>query len=288
MNLAPRREPCSVEPSMSHTLDSPGVMLWWRILGTVSVANILVWLLLTRHEVADEHGPRRRERLLQVALSGAFVLGCAFRSFLPRAEGQRIVLLDSAWSSLFLSRAVATVAELSLVAQWSLALGRWTRDVRSRLGYAMSRALLPLIAVAECFSWYTTLTTDFRGSVIEESTWAFTSTLMTLTLVLLWWQRREFRRPFLGAAIVLNAAYIMFMTNVDVPMYRARVRADAASGRTFVSLADGARDALTRRVLTRRWDDWKDEIPWMTLYFTAGVWISLALVRAPRLAPQEE
>jgi hypothetical protein len=174
------------------------------------------------------------------------------------------------------------VAELALVGQWTIFLGRWTREVGSRVGYAISRLLLPLIAFAEICSWYTTLTTNFRGSVIEESTWAITSTLMTITLIFLWAQRREVRRLFIAAAIILNAAYIMFMWSVDVPMYVSRVRADQSSGKTFLTVREGFADAATRRVVTRRWDDWCDEMPWMTLYFSAGVWISISLIRAPR------
>jgi hypothetical protein len=262
---------------------STGVMLWWSAISAVSVANILAWLLIARKEDDDADPERRRERRLQIILSAMFVFGCAFRSFLPRAEGQRICLVDSWWSSAILSRAVATVAELSLVAQWTLFLGQWTKALGSRVGYAISRALLPLIAFAECCSWFTTLTTNFRGSVIEESTWAVTSSLMTLVLVALWWRRSEVRRPFVGAAIVLNAAYIMFMSTVDVPMYAARVRADAATGKTFLTIGQGVRDSASRRVVTRRWEDWSDEMPWMSLYFSAGVWISLSLIRAPRV-----
>jgi hypothetical protein len=261
---------------------SLGVMLWWSAISAISVANVLAWLLIARREEMDEEPSRRRERLWQVALSAAFVFGCAFRSFLPRAEGQRICLVDSWWSSAILSRAVATVAELSLVAQWTLFLGRWTRAVGSRVGFFVSRLLLPLIAFAEICSWYTTLTTNFRGSVIEESTWAITSTLMTLTLVALWWQRSEVRRPFIGAAIILNAFYIVFMATVDVPMYARRVRADDAAGKPYLTVMDGVTDSASRRVVTRRWDDWQEEMPWMTLYFSAGVWISLSLIHAPR------
>ncbi|HEY2730090.1 MAG TPA: hypothetical protein VGK52_09110 [Polyangia bacterium] len=262
---------------------STAVMLWWSAISAISVANVLAWLLIARREDADEDPSLRRERLWQVWLSAAFVFGCAFRSFLPRAEGQRICLVDSWWSSAILSRAVATIAELSLVAQWTLFLGQWTKGLRSRVGYAVSRSLLPLIFFAECCSWYTTLTTNFRGSVIEESTWAVSSALMTLTLVALWWRRREVRRPFLGAAIVLNAAYVMFMCTVDVPMYASRVRADTASGKTYLTVGQGIADSARRRVMTRRWEDWKDEVPWMSLYFSAGVWISLSLIRAPRV-----
>jgi hypothetical protein len=109
---------------------------------------------------------------------------------------------------------------------------------------------------------------------------------MTVTLIGLWAQRKEVRRPFIAAAIILNAAYIMFMWSVDVPMYMARVRADEASGKTFLTVPEGIADAATRRVVTRRWDDWRDEMPWMTLYFSAGVWISISLIRAPRFQPE--
>ena len=41
-------------------------------------------------------------------------------------------------------------------------------------------------------------------------------------------------------------------------------------------------------MVTRRWEDWREEIPWMSLYFSAAVWLSIALVRAPPLAREEE
>ena len=262
-----------------------GVYVWWSAISAVSVLNIVVWFVIARRQARDEfEGPAaRRERRLQLALSALFVAGCAYRSFMPRAEGQRIVLVDSWLSSVILSRAVATVAELALVAQWTVYLGHWTRATRSTGAWVATRLMLPAIAFAEVCSWYTTLTRNFAGSVIEESTWAATSTVMVLTMLVVWARHREFRRPFIAAALVLNAAYIVFMTNVDVPMYRARVRADAATGKPFVSVSEGFADAAKTRVLTRRWVDWKDEMPWMSLYFSAGVWISLSLVRAPRL-----
>jgi len=64
-------------------------------------------------------------------------------------------------------------------------------------------------------------------------------------------------------------------------MYRARYRADQARGKQYLSVRDGWRDASTRRVLTRSWPNWRDEMPWMSLYFTAGVWISISMVRVP-------
>jgi hypothetical protein len=66
-------------------------------------------------------------------------------------------------------------------------------------------------------------------------------------------------------------------------MYWHRWRADERAGRRYFSLRDGWRDARSRRIITRRWSDWREEVPWMSLYFSGGVWLSLTLMRAPRL-----
>jgi hypothetical protein len=31
----------------------------------------------------------------------------------------------------------------------------------------------------------------------------------------------------------------------------------------------------------REWSAWRHDVPWLSLYFTVAVWISIALVRAP-------
>lgn len=53
----------------------------------------------------------------QLLLSALYVFGCAFRSVLPRADLQRIVVVDTPLSAVFWGRSVATVAELGYAAQ---------------------------------------------------------------------------------------------------------------------------------------------------------------------------
>jgi len=257
-------------------------MVWWAILTTASAANIVFWIVVARgfaQKAPSMEPDVRRTRKWQLALSAAFVLGCAFRSLLPRAEGQRIVLYDSWLSAVVISRAVATVAELSLVAQWTIFLREYARGVNARLALALSWLFVPLIMNAEVFSWYTTLTTNFIGSCVEESTWAVTALLMVISFSTVWNRYEGGRRRIIGVCIASLTVYFIFMCSVDVPMYRARWRADQARGKQYLSVADGWRDASTRRVLTRAWVDWRDEMPWMSLYFTAGVWISISMVR---------
>src|SRR5262245_62137899 len=102
---------------------SPGVMLWWRIRSAIGVVNIVAWILLAecfRPAVRLADSRLRREYTLQVILSALFVFGCAYRSFFPFAEGQRFCLSAPPWSNAVVSRAIATVAELAIVAQWAV------------------------------------------------------------------------------------------------------------------------------------------------------------------------
>jgi hypothetical protein len=263
---------------------STAVMVWWMTLAALSVGNVLLWARVVWGAFRDlpPGDPEARAfRRRQAIFSGLFVAGCAFRSFLPRVEGTRFALYDSWISNAALARAVATVAELSMVAQWSLILARWAREDGMPNVARVARVLVPMIAIAEVFSWYTALTKNFFGSVIEESIWATTATLMTVSLVWLFDGASGTRRTFAGLAVVFNAAYVVFMCTVDIPMYALRWRRDQAVGAEYLTVSDGLHDSLTRWVFTRRWADWREEIAWMTLYFTAGVWISISLVLAP-------
>src|SRR5262249_26136290 len=78
-------------------------------------------------------------------------------------------------------------------------------------------------------------------------------------------------------AIVGIAAYLAFLITIDVPMYVNRWQYGLADGGKALPPLEGLRDACTRWVVTHDFAQWKDEIAWMSLYFTAAVWASLAL-----------
>src|SRR5207244_4905029 len=84
-------------------------------------------------------------------------------------------------------------------------------------------------------------------------------------------------RLLLGVAITGIAGYLAFLMTIDVPMYLARWRAKVADGSRLLRPLEGLRDVSTRWVVTHDLAEWKDEIAWMSLYFSAAVWASLAL-----------
>ena len=54
-----------------------------------------------------------------------------------------------------------------------------------------------------------------------------------------------------------------------------------AARRVYLGFREGLRDLASRCVVTDRIEDWREEIPWMTFYFSLAVWFSLALCLAP-------
>lgn len=261
-----------------RALSNP-VALWWALLTLVSGANIAFWVLLYRQYGGQptaglSHASETGSMLM---LCAAYVFGCAFRSVLPRADVQRICLVDSWLSSVFVGRSVATVAEVCFAAQWAIILGQLGTIAGAETAVNVAQIIVPLIIVAEICSWYAVLTTNFLGNAIENSLWAVAFFLVGIGLGRL---LPEFQGPvrwLLIAGLIGIACYLAFLVMVDVPMYLNRWRVEHANGTPLLHPLDGLRDAATRWIVTHDYDHWKEEIAWMSLYFSAAVWASLAL-----------
>jgi hypothetical protein len=268
---------------------------WWSLLTLVSGVNIAVWFLLYRqlHEqptggLGSTSGIEfmllrtgsfgsRSDIQLMLLLCAAYVFGCAFRSFLPRADVQRICLFDTWLSSVVVGRSVATVAEIAFAAQWAIILHQLGTMTGSDTTLNAAWVIVPLILIAECFSWYAVLTTHYLGNAIENSLWAVAFFVVGIGLCRL---LPEFDGPVrvaLAISIIGIAGYLAFLMTIDVPMYLSRWRAGVADRSRLLGPLEGLRDVSTRWVVTHDLAEWKDEIAWMSLYFSAAVWASLAL-----------
>jgi hypothetical protein len=252
---------------------------WWVFLLGVSAINIAVLLRLQARFRNQPPSPRTTAFAVEplLLLCTVYVLGCAFRSALPRADVQRICLFDTWLSSIMVGRSVATVAELCFAAQWAIVVRALGDFADSDTAKTISKAIVPLIVVAECCSWYAVITTNFLGNAVENSLWTITFVLIGVALLRLMFRFRGPVRLAIAAAAIGTAAYAIFMCTVDVPVYVARWQADVANGKEFLGLFPGLRDVATRWIVTHDIADWKDEIAWMSLYFSTAVWGSLAL-----------
>ncbi|MFT3956338.1 MAG: hypothetical protein QM722_18750 [Piscinibacter sp.] len=252
--------------------------VWWTLLCGFAALNIVAWAVSARRLRGTEDGTVR----LQLLLSAGYVLGCAYRSALPVFDIQRLCLVDSWASSVIVGRTVATVAELCFAAQWAVLLAGSSTLAGSRPGRFVAAALVPIIAVAECFSWHAVLTTSNFGHVVEEALWGSAAAASACTLFALSRRHAGRARLLLQAAAVAGALYTAYMFAIDVPMYWARWMADELAGRTYLTLGQGIADASSRWVVSHRWDHWRSEFVWMSLYFSCAVWVSIGLAHVRR------
>jgi hypothetical protein len=255
------------------------VALWWGFLAVVSGANIAVWFALycfLREPQPDNLGsPSGMETML--FLSAAYVLGCAFRSFLPRADVQRICLFDTWLSSVTVGRSVATVAEICFAAQWAIILHRLGMLTQTEITLSAAWLIVPSIFIAECFSWHAVLTRNYLGNAVENSIWAVSFFVIGIGLCRLLPEFEGTARAVLFVGISGIAGYLVFLATIDVPMYLRRWHAASAVSTGPVNHLEGLWDASVRWVVTHDIAHWKEEIAWMSLYFSVAVWASLAL-----------
>ncbi|KAL3768206.1 hypothetical protein ACHAWU_001896, partial [Discostella pseudostelligera] len=228
----------------------------------------------------------RNVRSRQFIMSTIYVGGCAFRSILPCHHTLRRALVGCYASTGFVGRCVATIAELGAADQAGLLLreiGHATNDgVITFLSYLM----VPLLVSAELFSWYACVTTNYIGSIVEESLWAMCAFLSIVALLRCYneYVGRE-QRDFIHKALTLNMVYFTYMVSVDVPNYIKGHIANTTDGTSYYNLIDGLKTLIniTEHKITWSYEDWRYAMCWMTLYFSIACWSSIGVVNAPRM-----
>src|ERR1700716_800630 len=211
----------------SSSLDwSNPVSRWCGLLTLVSGANIAVWFFLygQLHEQPTGRLGGASGIELMLLLCAAYVFGCAFRSFLPRADVQRICLFDTWLSSVVVGRSVATVAEICFAARGAVILYQLGTMTGSDTTVNAALAIVPLILIAECFSWYAVLTKHYLGNAIENSIWAVAFFIVGAGLCRLLPEFDGEVRVILVVTIIGIVGYLAFLMTVDVPMYLNRWR----------------------------------------------------------------
>ena len=251
-------------------------LFWWRALCGLAVMNICLWIAVWRYSPsADSHAT------LQLCLSGVYVLVCAYRSVLPRVDLERLVVIDSRLSSIFLGRTAATIAEICFGVQLGLLVHQLGAYAGLPWVQSAAWAVPVFMTVAQVFCWHSILTLNHITQAVESLLWAAGFSWMAALLAVIAMDTSGPVQMLATAGIAASAVFVTYVVAVDVPMYIRRFRDGKAAGLRYLSLAEGARDAMRRRVPSHSWEKWKDDAAWLTPYFSAGAWISMALVFVP-------
>lgn len=256
---------------------APETRRWWTALRAVSVFNAVLWVAcLALFGVPAEHG------VPQLVCSAIFVLVCGFRSFVPRVDLERTVMIDHWISGIVVGRSAATVAEMSFTVQSALVLEVLGRVHGVPWIGAIALVVVPLIGVAQTACWTAVVTLNHLWHGVEEALWTVYVALAGAAFVGLWSGAEGLPlKGLLVLGVIGCVGSAILMSGIDVPMYVKRWREGRASGERRLGVFEGFGDALRRRAPTGSWETWRHEVPWMSLYFSAGVWLSLVMCWAP-------
>jgi hypothetical protein len=116
---------------------------------------------------------------------------------------------------------------------------------------------------------------------LENSLWTLMALLVFGALLSLRIGAVDQRRRFFGLGILGAAGYVAYMVCFDLPMYVSRWRAGLAAHHPYLSFSAGFGEILQRCTVMREWSAWREDVPWLSLYFTLAVWVSIAIVHAP-------
>ena len=247
---------------------------WWQLFCAISVGNIVLWSLAAWGVPWDSDVYRSK----QLVLSGLFVAACAFRSFFPRVDLERMCLWDVPLSSIIVGRTVATVAELCFAWQCTLLLFKLSALTGSSAIGAIGLAALPIIVLAELACWIAVTTLNHIGHAVEELLWAIMVGLVAVCLVIYWRGTAGGPPIWVPIGLIACAGTAALIIMVDIPLYIARWRIGKRAGLRYLRIIEGLKDTVVRRRVTQRLEDWRNEVLWMSLYFSAGVWVSLGII----------
>jgi len=252
----------------------PRVQLWWRTLCAFAVLNVALWAAVQYfHRVESPYGQ------WHLYLSGVYVAVCAYRSVLPRIDLERLVVVDSRLSSIFLGRLAATVAEICFGIQLGLLVHQLGSQAQLSWVTSLAWTVPVFMTVAQAFCWHSILTLRHITQAVESLLWAAGFAWMAMLLGFVAAAGTGSTRLLAVCAIAVAVVFVIYVLRVDVPMYLRRHRAGGAN--SALGLAHGVVDACVRRRPDGDWAAWKADACWLTPYFSAGVWLSIAMVLIP-------
>lgn len=268
----------SLRHSAGAALVQPDAQLlsWWRILRGLAVLNVCLWLAVLHLDHANGVYAGA-----QLALSGVYVLVCAYRSMFPRVDLERLVVVDTHLSSIFLGRAAATVAEICFALQLGLLVHQLGMHAGLPSVQMAAWAIPVFMVVAQGFCWHSVLTLNHITQAVESMLWATGFSLMAALLGVIALQGSGWVQSLAIVGVLGSTAFVAYVVGVDVPMYWRRYQHGRARGLVCMRLDQGCRDAWHRRVPSGSWAAWKADALWLTPYFSFGVWASIAMVCVP-------
>lgn len=268
-------------------------LLWWQSLSLVSVLNTV---FIGYYMYNNSKLPDNQKNLL--SYSFIYTVVCGIRSFWPRKDVEQICFIDSRMSTPFVGRSLATIAEIFyviLIQNVYINLINFVSNYTKKdlnILKTMINKIYPLVLTAELCSWLGCISKYYLWNTIEESLWMISSALLVITSCLLYYiiewyipnKKIIYIKKLLNFIIIFGIPFVLFMAIVDVPMYYNRWLRNI-NGTYFEDFKEKNNKLTyqslvefdTCKKISKDYSIWRPEMPWLTGYFTMGVWSSYVI-----------
>lgn len=260
---------------------------WNNILTFISIINIIVVVSFFLFK------KQSNTQLIFNILTLIYTVVCAIRAIYPRCDSTGICLHDNKISTPFVGRSLATVAEIcfgflivkivSILLNDTINIVPTETNILNKLIKSNNLSVL-LTIISQVFCWIGITTKNSLYNAIEESLWAsfgFHKLITFITLLNVLSKstnindKYKYIKNISTFGVIGCTLFLIFMILVDIPMYVKRyLKADKSK---FLNIFDGVK-TLFKCKKDNSFEIWKKEIPWLTLYFTFAVWITILIL----------
>ena len=275
---------------------------WWLSLSTISIINILFfsYYICSLKNIPTIH-------IYLILLAFTYTIVCAIRSVWLRKDVAQTCFFDSKISTPLVGRTLATIAEICYVLLILIVLTNITKDISKITNKKYYHTLLtlkiilPIIIIAEIFSWLGCITKYYLWNAAEESLWMISGIILITISATLYLSLKTISPNnktkslslFLTVFLFFTIIFVLFMITIDIPMYYNRWKKTDGNNDGIVSWKEFINDFKNKnnklslqsllnlnscKKISKDFTVWKEEIPWFTGYFTLGVWSSIAIV----------
>ena len=198
-------------------------------------------------------------------------------------------MFDFYLSCAVIGRTLATIAELCFISQISILINELSEDVLnfSSLGLKLNRfcayLIFVLILIAETISWIGILTKNQLFNCGEESLWMISILIALICFMNIFINRKKnsnnvYLNLFFFLFFLVGTMFVLYMFLVDILMYYKRWKLSEDKNMKYLGIIEGYYDASYCHELTKNYSEWKEDIMWMTPYFSFCVWASISFI----------
>lgn len=255
--------------------------IWNLSLTIISIFNII---LITYYFFLPSINTKHKHLTILVMI---YVYVCAIRAIWPRIE-DGLCFHDNIISKPIIGRTLATIAELSfamflvmLTHIFLLDSQNITKNTSIKHLITLNNVIFVLIIFAQIFCWFGVITNRPEFNIIEESLWGILSFEKILIYSILLYIIYKYNNPkikflknLLPCLIIIFFLYFLYMIFLDIPMYYKK----SIQNNKHYNIIDGLKELCFCKNITKSFEDWKQEIIWLTGYFTFAVWFCISLL----------